>query len=106
MCVVCGIVDELTEEGPFYLGKEPSMLEVTTFPFVERLPVLEALKQVSVKELLDGENNKTLQAWYDAMNTLPAMDTIRKVTKDETGKERMETLTEQYKGLIAKMAKK
>jgi glutathione S-transferase len=58
---------KLSGEGPFFLGATPSLVDFTLFPWFERWPALQELRQVSIPKELTR-----LARWIDAVAALPS----------------------------------
>jgi glutathione S-transferase len=58
--------------GPFWLGRDPSILDFTFYPFFERLPAIQQLRPVTLPLM-----SIRLRYWLDAMRELDSVKAAR-----------------------------
>lgn len=61
-------IQNLSETGDYWLGRGLSLVDLTYYPWFERLPVLEYYRDFQFPE-----NCKKLQQWYNLMQDVPAV---------------------------------
>ena len=62
-------IETLSDEGPYFLGSELSLLDISFAPFVERHAAVEALAGVAIA---DDEEYAPLRRWFAAVAEHPA----------------------------------
>jgi len=69
-------LSSLSGSGPFWFGAQPSLVDLTFYPWFERLPALAELHGFSVSRELNR-----LSAWRGAVEQLPAVRAIANATE-------------------------
>ncbi|HEY9616542.1 MAG TPA: glutathione S-transferase family protein [Microcoleaceae cyanobacterium] len=66
---------KLSGEGPYWLGEQLSLVDISLYPWFERLPVLEHFRQFT----LPAETPR-LQAWWQGLRDRPSIQAVANPT--------------------------